>query len=264
MENTGIYTVEQIGERTYRIDECGRDNCYLLLGDERALLIDSSIGTGDIKAVVESITSLPVVVAATHTHGDHTGGACQFGSVYVHKNEDSMKFKMLNLINVRADLISNKMKASGITESDVRGDVFKTKWLPFEEGHTFELGNRLIRTVHTPGHSPGGVVFLDEGEKKMFTGDNVCAVLLMKVIFAVSLEEWLPGAKKTLSLCDEYEPWCGHADGRQSKEQIEKLLLLADEIFKKYPQNGKSGKETYPEFDPAGCIIFDPAAIYKK
>ena len=39
-----VYTTEKIGERTYRIDECGRDNCYLLLGEKSALLIDSSIG----------------------------------------------------------------------------------------------------------------------------------------------------------------------------------------------------------------------------
>lgn len=258
-----VYTVEQIGERTFRIDECGRDNCYLLLGDERALLIDSSIGTGDLKAVVEGITKLPVTVAATHAHGDHTGGACQFGSVYVHKAECLLKFKLLNTKRVRADLISNKMKALKITGKDVKGDPLKTKWLPFEEGKSFDLGNRLVRAVHTPGHSPGSVVFLDEGEKKMFTGDNVCAVLLLKVIFSKSLEEWVPGAKRTLALCGEYEPWCGHADGRQSKEQIEKLLLLSEEIFKKYPKNQKSQKLTYPAFDPNGCIIFDAAHIYK-
>ena len=259
-----VYTVEQIGEKTYRIDECGRDNCYLLLGDSRALLIDSSIGTGDLKAVVGSITDLPVTVAATHAHGDHTGGACQFGSVYVHKAECSLKFKLLNLKRVRADLISNKMKSLGVTNKDVRGNVFKTKWIPFEGGQTFELGNRLIRAVHTPGHSPGGVVFLDEGEKKMFTGDNVCAVLLMKVIFSKSLEEWLPGAKETLELCKKYEPWGGHADGKQNAEQICELLTFAENIFKKYPQNGKRKKVTYPKFDTSGCIIFDAAKIYRK
>lgn len=259
-----VYTVEQIGKRTFRIDECGRDNCYLLLGDERALLIDSSIGTGNLKAVVKSITGLPVTVAATHAHGDHTGGACQFGSVYVHSKECSLKFRLLNTKRVRADLISNKMKSLGISRKDVRGNVFKTKWIPFEDGQEFELGNRLVHAIHTPGHSPGSVVFLDEGEKKMFTGDNVCAVLLMKVIFAKSLEEWQPGAKRTLSLCDEYEPWGGHSDGRQSKEQIQKLLLLSQEIIQRYPQNGKSKKTTYPEFDPNGCIIFDEANVHEK
>ena len=105
-----VYTTEKIGDRTYRIDECGRDNCYLLLGEKSALLIDSTLGTGDLKAVVRSITDLPVTVALTHTHGDHTGGACLFGKVWVHKAECNLKFKLLSLKKFRADLISNRMK----------------------------------------------------------------------------------------------------------------------------------------------------------
>lgn len=259
-----IYTVEKIGEKTYRIDECGRDNCYLLLGEEKALLIDSSIGTGDIFSLVRSLTDLPVTVAATHGHGDHTGGACQFKKVYVHKSECNLKFRLQNLKKVRASLISNRMKRQGVEKSDVKGSVFKTKWIPFEEGMTFELGNRTVKTIHTPGHSPGGVVFLDDGEKKMFTGDNVCAVLLLKVIFALSVEEWLPGAKRTLALCDEYEPWGGHADGRQSKKQIEKIIAYGEEILRLFPENKKSKKSIYPSFSTDGCIIFDEAKIHKK
>ena len=259
-----VYTTEKIGDRTYRIDECGRDNCYLLLGEKSALLIDSTIGTGDLKAVVRSITDLPVTVALTHTHGDHTGGACLFGRVWVHKAECNLKFKLLSLKKFRADLISNRMKKEGIGPKDVCGGVFRTKWLPFEEGKTFDLGGRTVRTIHTPGHSPGGVVFLDEGEKKMFTGDNVCAVLLMKVIHAVSLEEWLPGAKRTLALCSEYTPWGGHADGRESAEQIEKIIGYVEEILEKYPENKKSEKITYPSFSTEGCVIFDAAAVHKK
>lgn len=262
MEN--VYTVEKIGERTFRIDECGRDNCYLLLGEKSALLIDSSIGSGDLKAVVRSITDLPVTVAATHAHGDHTGGAIQFGCVWVHKAECNLKFKILNLKKVRADLISNRMKKAGISAKNLSGGVFKTKWLPFEEGKTFDLGSRKVKTIHTPGHSPGGVVFLDEGEKLMFTGDNVCAVLLMKVIYAESLEQWLPGAKRTLELCREYTPWCGHADGRQSAAQIEKIIGLVEEILEKFPENKKSKKLTYPEFSTEGCVVFDAAAVHKK
>lgn len=257
-----VYSVEKIGERTFRIDECRRDNCYLLLGDEKALLIDSSIGTGDLFSLVGSLTDLPVTVAATHAHGDHTGGACQFKKVYVHKSECNLKFRLLNLKKVRADLISNKMKKLGIKKDSVRGNVFKTKWIPFEEGKVFDLGNRIVKTVHTPGHSPGGVVFLDEGEKKMFTGDNVCAVLLMKVIFALSLEEWLPGAKRTLALCENYEPWGGHADGRESKEQIEKIIGFAEEILKLFPENKKSQKSVYPSFSTEGCIIFDEGKVH--
>ena len=34
---TNIYTIEKIAPETWRLDECGRDNCYLLCGKTRAL-----------------------------------------------------------------------------------------------------------------------------------------------------------------------------------------------------------------------------------
>ncbi|MBU3145830.1 hypothetical protein [Clostridium sp. CF012] len=37
----GLHTVEQIAPNTYRIDENGAVNCYLAVGKERALLIDT-------------------------------------------------------------------------------------------------------------------------------------------------------------------------------------------------------------------------------
>ena len=48
-----IYSVEKIAEGTYKIDEMGRDISYLLLGKEKALLIDASLGAGNIKKVVD-------------------------------------------------------------------------------------------------------------------------------------------------------------------------------------------------------------------
>ena len=84
----------------------------------------------------------------------------------------------------------------------------------------------------------------------MFTGDNVCAVLLMKVIHAASLEEWLPGAKRTLALCSEYTPWGGHADGRESAEQIEKIIGYVEEILEKYPKTKRAKKSPIPPFPP--------------
>lgn len=261
--NKAVYTVEKINEKTYRIDECKRDNCYLLLGDEKALLIDCSIGTGNIRSIVSSITNLPVTVVATHAHGDHSGAAYQFGEIYIPKDECKLPFRIINTRHYRRGLISNTMKKSGINDKNIDGSIFKAKWIPFDENAVFELGNRKITVVKTPGHSPGGVIFLDEGMKMMFTGDNVCPVLLMRVFKGLSLEEWLPGARKTFELSKQYEPWCGHGDGRQTSEQIGQSIRFVEEILKKYPKNGKKGKAYYPEFSTEGCIIYNPAKIYK-
>ncbi|MDD7390565.1 MAG: hypothetical protein PUG60_13120 [Lachnospiraceae bacterium] len=40
------YQIEKIAERTYRQDESGKANCYLVIGIEKALLIDGCWGIG--------------------------------------------------------------------------------------------------------------------------------------------------------------------------------------------------------------------------
>lgn len=70
------FTVEMIDETTYAISEykhCEETHCYLLIGDGKALLIDTGLGVANIKEVVEAITSLPVLAVATHVHWDHIG-----------------------------------------------------------------------------------------------------------------------------------------------------------------------------------------------
>ena len=264
MNENGIYTVNKLSETTFQSDECGRDICYLLLGEEKALLIDCSIGTGDIKSLVQSLTDLPIIVAATHAHADHTGAGYMFGEVWVHKAECNLIFRVTNSQIWRRSLLSNRMKKQGIGSKNIKGRIWQAKWLPFEDGKTFELGERTVRAVHTPGHSPGSVVFVDEKEKLMFTGDNTCPVLLMKLPHAVSLEEWLAGAEKTLELAKTYEPWCAHGDGRQSCEQIEKKIAAVKEIIEKYPKNSaKHEKVAYPRFSTEGCVIFDTAKVHK-
>jgi glyoxylase-like metal-dependent hydrolase (beta-lactamase superfamily II) len=46
---------------------------YLVLGAERAALIDTGMGIADIRAEVERLTDLPVTAVNTHSHYDHVG-----------------------------------------------------------------------------------------------------------------------------------------------------------------------------------------------
>lgn len=55
---------------------------YLITGSEKALLVDTGLGMGNIRKVVEELTSLPVIVMNTHTHFDHIGGNALFDTVY--------------------------------------------------------------------------------------------------------------------------------------------------------------------------------------
>lgn len=260
-----VYTVEKLNELTYRIDEFGRDNCYLLLGSEKALLIDTTLGAGDLYSLVKSITDLPLAVALTHAHGDHGGGAYQFGTVYVPKEECTLNYRFQNTRTNRVSLLSNRMKENGINEDCIKGNSFNTTWLPFDESLTFDLGGRLIRVIKTPGHTVSDMVFVDDTMKMIFTGDAACPVLPMNTYRCLSLEEWLPGGEAILELLKTHEGWCGHSDGRLSFESHRKNVEYVKEIIEKYPQNTqKSERAYYPEFSKYGCVIFNTKKIHKQ
>lgn len=71
------FTVTSIDSQTFVISEYKHweeTHCYLLCGRERAILIDTGLGVSNIKAVVDSLSSLPLMVVTTHVHWDHIGG----------------------------------------------------------------------------------------------------------------------------------------------------------------------------------------------
>ena len=71
------FTVEQIDYNTFAISEYQHwkeTQCYLLCGEERAVLIDTGLGVSNISEIVDTLTGLPVMVITTHVHWGHIGG----------------------------------------------------------------------------------------------------------------------------------------------------------------------------------------------
>src|SRR3954447_17876971 len=64
-----------------------RVKSYLVIGQDRAALIDTGMGVGDLRALVEARTSLPIIVLQSHAHNDHVGSAAQFDDVRIHPAE---------------------------------------------------------------------------------------------------------------------------------------------------------------------------------
>jgi glyoxylase-like metal-dependent hydrolase (beta-lactamase superfamily II) len=44
---------------------------------------------------------------------------------------------------------------------------------PVRDGGILEFGDMRFRVIETPGHSPGGVCYLEENEKELFSGDTL-------------------------------------------------------------------------------------------
>jgi hydroxyacylglutathione hydrolase len=81
----GWFETRLIAPRTWAIGDHGCDVIYLVAGDERALLIDTGWGIGDLPGVVASLTDLPLLVVNTHGHPDHTVRSWQFERVHMYE-----------------------------------------------------------------------------------------------------------------------------------------------------------------------------------
>ena len=136
---------------------------YLLIGNERALLLDS--GASDDSALTAELTRLvisylvkpdgsrlPLVVAHTHGHQDHRAGDAAFA-------------QLPNTTVVPVD-------------SEGMRRFFGLQNWP-EGGAQFELGNRRIEITPTPGHHPDHLVFIDSRTRLLFSGDFLLPGRLM-------------------------------------------------------------------------------------
>ncbi|MFC7366357.1 MULTISPECIES: MBL fold metallo-hydrolase [Bhargavaea] len=172
------FTVQQIDSDTYAISEYGhweKVHSFLLIGLDRAILIDTGLGIGNIRKITDRLTDLQVEVLTTHVHADHIGSHGQFDTFYVHEKELDW---IVNGIKGRTDEQIRKEMTRDITIPTPHGFDPET-YRPFrgvpagtlKEGDVFNLGNRVLRIYHTPGHSPGHITIHDETKGYLFTGD---------------------------------------------------------------------------------------------
>jgi glyoxylase-like metal-dependent hydrolase (beta-lactamase superfamily II) len=173
--------VVEIAKSTYMLNEFGMDTQYLVVGTNRALLIDTGSGFYDLRGMVEKLTKgLPYDVVLTDSHPDHNGAIGQFDAIYV----------------APADIGSRESKMASQHASRVYGETMwgmpvgyqhiwgytpaDAKWggwdkhpelKPLADGHVFDLGGRKVTTFYAPGHTMGACIYLDEQSRILFPGD---------------------------------------------------------------------------------------------
>lgn len=76
-----FYQSEVLFPGLTRIWDVARTAMYLVEGTEKAVLLDTGVGVGDLKELVGELTDKPVTVLVTHGHVDHAMGAAGFRDV---------------------------------------------------------------------------------------------------------------------------------------------------------------------------------------
>ena len=207
------YIVKEEAPGIWSINEYDMDYIYLIEGRDRAVLIDTGTGTGDLKGLVESITSLPYHVILTHGHVDHAGGICQWQEIWMHPDDippllenasddggaintyNRRRYAKLGLALHGSDVLPWNL------DSFKPVDASKVVFHNLGQGDKIDLGEKTIEVFSLPGHSKGSLCFLDRSGRNLFVGDAVVRLQLLNGNDPdkVQFENWLEGAGKIRS-----------------------------------------------------------------
>jgi glyoxylase-like metal-dependent hydrolase (beta-lactamase superfamily II) len=152
--------VQRYDDDTYVIRQSIRTNfegpfLYVLFGNDRALLIDTGAGGLKVRPTIDRLIaewaarhhrSIPLVVAHSHSHGDHHQGDVEFKD--------------------RPDTT-----VVGLYPKDV-ADFFKIADWP-NQIVSYDLGGRVLDVIPTPGHQSAHIMLFDRKTRLLLSGDSL-------------------------------------------------------------------------------------------
>lgn len=147
---------------------------YLILGEKRAILLDTGMGMSDIKRVTAELTTLPIIVLNSHTHDDHVGGNWEFDTVYGMDTDFTHKNAQGSRDDAQAEITPDQLCGTLPPHFDSKSYATRP-WkiaATLHDGDHFDLGGRTLEVIATPGHTPDAITLIDRANGLLFTGDT--------------------------------------------------------------------------------------------
>lgn len=190
-----IFTIEQVTTHIKRINTPYDVCAYLVVGTIGTALLDTGMGSGDLKGYLASIGYEPDIVLLSHGHCDHAGGSAQFDEVYLSPRDFE-----LEKIHCSLDYRIDTMKQMNFPNQEVwEPAMIPSRTAPFKplvEGMSFQLGGVTIETIPVPGHSQGMMVFLIPEDEVAIYGDACGENTLVIFPESTSIQEFYEALKE--------------------------------------------------------------------
>lgn len=208
----------------------------LVIGEDRAALIDTGCGIGNLRQAVEEITDKPVIVVNTHTHLDHLGSNRQFGDIAMFDHplsrriaEEGVSHQILHTEILAENLVTQPWPR-GFDPGGLALPPFEVRrWL--REGDRIDLGGRDLEVIHTPGEAPDHICLLDRTERILFCGDILLQGPVWTHLEGGSVEDLVTSYRKLMDSFEDFDHLMpGHNRPWLDKDLLPETLAGAEQI----------------------------------
>ncbi|GAB4306446.1 MAG: hydroxyacylglutathione hydrolase GloC [Myxococcota bacterium] len=187
----------------WRVVSAFMENAYLIADKEtkEGYFIDPGDDAETLIALAEKLSVKPLAILNTHGHIDHIAAVADLKKHYgikffLHKEDEVW----LENVNVQARLFGVPKVEKPAVDDFLR------------DGDEFKMGEFTIKTIHTPGHSAGGVCFYIQSADVLITGDTLFEGSIGRTDFPGGNYEQLIATikNKILTLPENTEVYSGH------------------------------------------------------
>lgn len=182
-------------------------NCSLIWCAETgsAAIVDPG---GDAEMIKQAVAAAPVTIESillTHGHLDHVGAAAELAAHYGVPVIGPDQRDAIWLEN-----LPEQSRMFGLPEC---APLTPARWL--KEGDTVAVGKVQLEVLHTPGHTPGHIVFFDRVGRLLVSGDVIFNGGVGRTDFPQGNHQHLISAikEKLLPLGDDVAFLPGHGPG---------------------------------------------------
>lgn len=177
-------------------DDGFETNTYVVTCEEtgETAVVDPSLSE---ESLIQKLEDKKVkYILLTHGHFDHIGGVNLVkektgAKVVIHKEDEEM--------------LCDKNKNYGTDSTPIYADIL------VEDGSELPYGNSKIKVLHTPGHTKGGVCYIFEDDRVLFSGDTLFRLTAGRTdLYGGDARTELMSLAKIAELDGDYKVYPGH------------------------------------------------------
>ena len=137
-------------------------NCYVLWEDDGTCALIDPAAEAPVLDYMQTYHLRCTHILLTHGHFDHIGGVAGIKEktgalVCIHKEDAPMLTSDVESLGEMMDFHNTPVQAD----------------LLLQDGDVIEAVGTKLHVLHTPGHTRGGVCYLEENDRVLFTGDTI-------------------------------------------------------------------------------------------